>query len=148
MSDPDNLGTPADPQTTSTASAPPPPPQPPLQPETAALSAEERQWGFFAHLSALIGIVIPFGNIIAPLIIWQMKKDQLPFAADQAKEALNFHITVCIALVIASILMIVLIGLLLLPIIAIAALILTIIAAIKANNGESYRYPFTLRLIA
>jgi len=108
---------------------------------------DERQWGLFAHLSALAGFVIPFGNLIGPLIIWQLKKDEMPFVDDQGKEALNFQITVTLALFVSVLLMVVVIGFLLLPIIGIGALILTVIAAIKANNGERYRYPFAIRLV-
>lgn len=116
--------------------------------EAGAPDAEQRQWAFFAHLSALAGIVIPFGNLLGPLIIWQIKKDTMPFVADQAKEALNFQITVCIAIVVSIVLFVVLIGMLLLPLVGLAALILTLVGAVKANNGERYRYPFTLRLIS
>ena len=66
---------------------------------------------------------------------------------DQAKEALNFQITVTIAMVISIILMIVIIGGILAPIVGVINLVFCIIAAVKANNGEAYRYPFTLRLI-
>ena len=100
----------------------------------------------FAHLSALVGFLIPFGNLIAPLIIWQMKKDD-PFVDSQGKEAVNFQITVSIAGIVAAILTVVLIGLLLLPVIAIGSLVLVIIAGLKANEGEDYQYPFALRLI-
>ena len=110
-------------------------------------SAEDRQWGLFAHLSALSGVIIPFGNIIGPLVVWQVKKDTSAFAANQGKEALNFNITVALAFVVAFILSFVLIGLLLMPLIGLAWLVFAIIAAIKANNGEYYRYPFTLRLV-
>ena len=111
-------------------------------------SAEERQWGLFGHLSSLAGLFTGgIGNIVGPLIIWLIKKDTMPFAADQAKEALNFQITLIIAIVISWILAFVLIGLLLMPLVGIANLVLCIIAGIKANNGESYRYPFALRLI-
>lgn len=109
---------------------------------------EERQWAFFAHLSALSGLIIPFGNLLGPLIIWQIKKDAMPFVDDQGKEALNFQITVALALLVSIVLLVVLIGFVLLPVIAIGALILTVIAAVKANNGEAFRYPFTLRLIS
>ena len=61
--------------------------------------SEVRQWGMFAHFAAFAGFVIPFGNIIGPLIVWQMKKD-MPFVDDQGKEALNFQITVSIAVLI------------------------------------------------
>lgn len=111
-------------------------------------SADERQWGLFAHLSALIGMVIPLGNVIGPLIIWQVKKDTMPFAAEQAKEALNFNITVAIAAIICFVLFFVLIGMVLLPLVGLAWLIFTILAAVKANEGVQYRYPFTLRLVS
>ena len=101
----------------------------------------------FAHLAAIAGIIVPFGNIIGPLIIWQVKKDEFPFVDDQGKEALNFNITVAIAFVAALVLTLILIGVLLLPVIGVAWLVFTVIAAIKANEGVSYRYPVTLRLI-
>ena len=111
------------------------------------VSAEEKQWGMFAHLAALAGIVIPLGNLLGPLIVWLVKKDTMPFVADQGKEALNFNITVFIAAFISGILTLVLIGFLLLIVVGIAWLVLTVLAALAANKGEAYRYPFTLRLI-
>ena len=122
------------------ATAPPPVP-------SGAPSADDRQWGMFAHLSALSGVVIPFGNIIGPLVVWQVKKDTLPFAADQGKEALNFNITMLIAAFIGFLLTFILIGLVLLPLIGIAWLVFTILAGIKADEGVAYRYPYALRLI-
>jgi uncharacterized Tic20 family protein len=113
----------------------------------AESSREAQQWGMFAHLSALVGFVIPFGNIIGPLIIWQVKKD-MPFVVDQGKEAVNFQITVTIAVIVCALLVAIFIGALLLPVVGIAALVLTIVAGIKANSGERYRYPFALRLIS
>ena len=107
---------------------------------------ESQQWGMIAHLSALIGFIIPFGNLIGPLVIWQMKKD-MPFVVDQGKEALNFQITVAIAVFVCLLLSLIVIGMLLLPLVGLGALALTVIAGIKANNGEAYRYPFALRLI-
>ena len=112
-----------------------------------APSNEAKQWAFFAHLSALTGFVIPFGSLLGPLIIWQMKKNEMPFVDDQGKEALNFQITMAIAFVASCILMLVLIGFLLAAIVGILDLVYTIIAAIAANNGQNYRYPFNLRLI-
>lgn len=107
---------------------------------------ESRQWGMIAHISSLTGFLIPFGNLIGPLVVWQLKKD-MPFVADQGKEALNFQITVSIAVGVCLLLTLVFIGLLLLPLIGIGALVLAVIAGIKANDGEAYRYPFTIRLI-
>jgi len=119
--------------------APPPPAGTP--------SAEERQWALFAHLSALVGYIIPFGSIIGPLLIWQIKKNEMPFVDDQGKEALNFQITVAIVAIVCFILIFILIGILLLWALAIVNLIFIIIAALAANNGQAYRYPFALRLI-
>lgn len=113
----------------------------------ASVSSEERQWGMFAHLAALVGFIVPFGNLIGPLVVWQMKKDTMPFVADQGKESLNFQITVAIAVLVCILLMVILIGALLLPVVGIGALVFTVIAAIKANQGEAYRYPIALRLI-
>lgn len=107
---------------------------------------ESQQWGMIAHLSALTGFLIPFGNLIGPLVVWQLKKEN-PFVEDQAKEALNFQITVFIAVLVCLLLSIIAIGMLLLPIVGIGALVLAVLAGIKANGGEAYRYPFTLRLI-
>jgi uncharacterized Tic20 family protein len=145
------------------ASPPPaPPPSPPpaaATPADGSIPAEERQWGMFAHLSALVGGLLTaawgggWGCFIGPLVIWLIKKDTMPFVDDQGKEALNFNITVAIVFVILVILSIVTLGLGLLiavPIgilVAIAWLVFTIIASIKANEGVKYRYPFTLRLI-
>ena len=108
---------------------------------------EERSLGLACHLLALAGLVGPFGNILGPLIMWLVKKDQSSFVDDQGKEALNFNITISIAGFIAFLLMFVVIGGLLLPIIGIFWLVMTIIAAVKANGGERYRYPLTIRLI-
>lgn len=110
-------------------------------------SLQARQWAMFAHLSALAGLIIPFGNVLGPLIIWQIKKNEFAFVDDQGKEALNFQITVAIAMIVSMILMLVLIGVVLMFLVGIAALAFTIIAAIKANEGQYYRYPFTLRLV-
>jgi uncharacterized protein len=87
------------------------------------------------------------GSILGPLIIWQIKKAEMPFVDDQGKEALNFQITVFLAVILCIVLMVVFIGILLLPIVGIAALIFTIIGGLKANAGETYRYPFAIRLI-
>lgn len=122
-------------------------PPPPSDPVTVGPSAEERQWATFAHLSALAGLVMPFGSIIGPLVIWLIKKDTMPFVNDQGKEALNFNITVAIAAVVCGLLCIVLIGFLLLPVLVILWLVFVIVGTIKANEGTLYRYPFALRLI-
>lgn len=112
------------------------------------VSKDEQNWAMICHLSALIGFIIPFGNLIGPLVVWQMKKDTMPLVDKHGKEALNFQITVAIAAVISMVLMLVLIGIFLLMIVGLGALILTIMASIKVANGDlDYKYPFALRLI-
>jgi len=100
-----------------------------------------------AHLSALAGYVIPFGSMIGPLVVWLIKKDEMPFVNSQGKEALNFQITMTIAAIISIVLIFVVIGIFLLWALAIIDLIFIIIAAIQASKGVDYRYPFALRLI-
>lgn len=132
----------------STVPPPEPPPHEASAPADRLPDADQRQWAMIAHLSALLGLVTAgWACFLGPLVIWQLKKDTMPFVADQAKEALNFNITVMIAGVICWVLLFVLIGFLLLPALAVAWIVLIIIAAVKANEGTTYRYPFALRLI-
>ncbi len=98
----------------------------------------------FAILSHVLSL---FFSWVAPLVIYLIKKDSDQFAADNAKEALNFQITLCIGYFICFILTFILIGIFLLWILVMANLILCIMAAVKASNGITYRYPLTLRLI-
>lgn len=109
---------------------------------------DERTWGMIAHLAAFAAFVIPvIGNMLGPLIVWLARRDQSPFVASQAKEALNFNISVALAALLCSILVFVLIGILLFVALFFAWLALTIVAAIRASEGIDYRYPVSLRLI-
>jgi hypothetical protein len=108
---------------------------------------ESRMWAMVAHISALSGFVIPFGNILGPLIVWLVKRDEMAFVEDQGKEALNFNISITIYGIISALLIFVLIGFALLLILGVVWLVFVILAAVKANEGTAYRYPLTLRLI-
>jgi uncharacterized Tic20 family protein len=112
-----------------------------------SVSSEDRNWATIAHLSALVGFVIPFGNILGPLVVWLVKKEQSAHVAEAAREALNFNITVGIGALISLCLMLVFIGFLLMAVLAVVWLVLVILAAVKSSNGTMYRYPFNLRLI-
>ncbi len=106
----------------------------------------------FAHLAALVTLDIPFVNIIGPLVIWLVQKDRYPFVDDQGKEAVNFQISLSIYMALAGALALTII-LLPLAVLAIAALaifglVMAIIAAVRANRGERFRYPLTIRFIA
>jgi uncharacterized Tic20 family protein len=112
------------------------------------VSKDEQNWAMICHLSALAGFLIPFGNIFGPLIVWLIKRGEIPLVDRHGKEALNFQITVSIAIAICIPLVFVLIGIPLMFIVGIGALIMTIIAAVKVSNGDfEYKYPFAIRLI-
>ena len=110
-------------------------------------SYEVRQGAMLCHLAAFLGFVFPFGSVVGPLILWQMKKEVDPFIDDQGKEALNFQITVAIAWLVCIVLAFAVIGFFLMTALAIATVVLTIIGGIKANKGIAYRYPLTGRLV-
>lgn len=114
---------------------------------TEAVSQDDRNLGMLCHLIALVGLLIPFGNILGPLVIWLVKKDQSSFVDVEGKEALNFNITVAIAGFVSFLLMAVAIGFALVVIVAIFWIVMAIVAASKASSGEHYRYPLTLRLV-
>jgi uncharacterized protein len=113
-----------------------------------APTENERTWGMLAHLSALVGLVMPMiGNVLGPLFVSLARGDQSPFVAAHAKEALNFNITVTLAAVVCAVLMLVFVGFLLLCALFIVWLVMTLVAAIRASEGAAYRYPFSLRLV-
>jgi len=105
-------------------------------------------WGMFCHLFALGGFIIPLGNIIGPLVAWLIKKDEYPFVDDQGKESLNFQISILLYLIISGILALIAIGIFLAVAVGIFNLIMIIIASIKANDGEAFRYPLSIKFIS
>lgn len=111
------------------------------------ISKDERMWGMLCHLLAFSGYLIPLGSILGPLVVWLIKKDEMPFVDDQGKESLNFQITMLIAMIVSIILIFVLIGFVLLGVLIIYQIVVIIMASIKANDGVMYRYPYTIRFI-
>jgi uncharacterized Tic20 family protein len=110
-------------------------------------SKEDRTWAMAIHLSAFAGHLFPFAHIIAPLVIWLVKRETSAFIDDQGKEAVNAQISVTIYGSVALALCIVLIGFPLVAGLYIANFILLIVAAMAANEGKAYRYPYILRLV-
>ena len=112
------------------------------------VSKEEQNWAMGCHLAALAGFLLPFGTIIGPLVIWLIKRAEMPMVDRHGKESLNFQITAAIAFLICVPLMFVLIGFPLMIAVGIADLVLTIIAAVKVSGGDlEYKYPFAIRLL-
>ena len=91
--------------------------------------------------------MVPFGNLIGPLAVYLVKRDESAFVADQAREALNFQLWTSVAAVVAAVLIFVGVGLLLLPLVGLGWLVGTVVGAVRASDGEWYRYPWTLRLV-
>ena len=115
---------------------------------TSNPTQDERTWGMIAHLSAFAVFVFPFGgNIIAPLIVWLTRRDTSAFVEAEAREALNFNISVSLGWIVCGLLTYALIGIPLGVILFLCWLVMTIIAAVKATEGVIYRYPVTLRLV-
>ena len=129
----------------------PPPQSPP--PAVVPSESDERTWAMLGHLSAFSAFITGLGCVIGPLIVWLVKRDTMPFAGEQALEALNFNITAIIAAVALGVFTLITLGigaLLTVPlafVLFIGWFVLTIVAAVKANGGEHYRYPFSLRLV-
>lgn len=112
-------------------------------------------WAMLAHLASLSGYIIPFGNILGPLIIWILKKDEMPEVDRHGKASMNFQISMLIWITLAGAvsfaLTFVLIGFVLLPLVGIAAVIMLVLfpvlAGMKANEGGWYEYPCTIQFL-
>ena len=137
---------------------PPPPPQPPLPPGGGPpaggppgqppLSADqERLWGMLAHLLSFVAAYIALG-FVAPLVVLLVFGPRSAYVRAQAVESLNFNLSWLLYGVIAVILALVLIGFLILVVLGIAYVVLVIIASVRANNGQLYRYPLTIRFMS
>ena len=114
------------------------------------VNKDARMLSMFCHLgglAALLPILPVVGGIIAPLIIWQIKKDEHPFVDEQGKEAVNFQISILIYELVAILLLFACIGIPLLPAVIVFDIVFLVIAAIKANDGLHYRYPLCIRFI-
>lgn len=116
--------------------------------DAGRVSKDARMWAMLCHLTALIGFgTAALGFIVGPLVVWLLKRNDFPFVDEQGKEAVNFQISMFIYIVASFLLCFVLIGFVLLPAALIINLIFIITAAIKANDGEHYRYPLSIHFI-
>lgn len=104
-------------------------------------SKDARMWAMLCHLLGL------FTCFVGPLIIWLIKKDEDAFVDGQGKEALNFQITVAIALTVSGLLTVVCVGIPMLMVVGVGNLVFCIVASAKSNSGKAYRYPVCIRFI-
>ncbi|MGB5873326.1 MAG: DUF4870 domain-containing protein [Bacteroidota bacterium] len=126
-----------------------PKPEEPSPTQTPVNKRDENMWAMFCHLSTFAGLLVPMvGNIVGPLVIWSVKKDEFPLVNDQGKEALNFQISMTIYYIGAIVLTIVVIGVPILIGLFLFDIIITIVAMVKAGEGVAYRYPLCIRFIS
>ncbi len=111
------------------------------------LSDDERNWGVFCHLAVFTGLLIPFGNLIGPWLIWLIKKGEYDYVDYHGKEVINFQITIVIFMTISWALVTIFIGIPLAIVVGIFAFVATVIAMYKTSHGNYFRYPLSLRLI-
>jgi uncharacterized Tic20 family protein len=125
------------------------PPLPSDQPVTdlAAQEQQARFWGMLLHLSLLSNFAIPIAGVVAPIVIWQLKKDELPRIDEHGKNAVNWLISTFIYAVVCVVLAFFLVGFVLLFVLGALSVIFPVIAAIKANNGEIWEYPFAIKFL-
>lgn len=120
---------------------------------TGEIDKEERKWAMFCHLAGLAGLspLLPaIGSAVVPLLIWQLKADEFPFVAEQGRRAVNFQLSMLLYVTIGTIICFAsIIGAFLIPVVfcvfGLVDLIFVLIAAVKANRGQHYRYPLTIR---
>jgi uncharacterized Tic20 family protein len=118
-----------------------------FQPPMSLQTPEQKQMGMFLHLSQLLNIVLPPAGIVVPIILWQIKKDEMPALDAHGKMVVNWLISSLIYFVASLVLIIVLIGILGLIALGIMSVVFPIIGAIKANNGEFWEYPLTIKFL-
>ena len=100
-----------------------------------------------AHLSTLAGLVVPFGSVIGPLAVWLTRRDRSAFIDDAGREAPNFGISIAIYGSVVLVATLMLVGIPLLIAGVVAWVVLASLAAVKASQGQPYRYPLTMRFV-
>lgn len=111
------------------------------------VTSEERQMGLFLHLSQLAGLIVPFAGIILPIILWQTQKEKMPALDAHGKMVVNWMISAAIYAAASVVLMIILVGFFTLLAVAVLHIVFPIIGAMKANNGELWQYPLTIKFL-
>jgi len=108
---------------------------------------QERQWAMFIHFSILAGLVVPLAGLILPIVLWQVKKTEFPTIDAHGKRAVNWIISAIIYSIIGGVLSAIVIGIPILIAVGVLSIVFPILAGIKANNGELWDYPLTIRFL-
>lgn len=117
------------------------------QPPMGLQTQEQKQMGMFLHLSQLLNLVIPFAGVIIPIVLWQTKKEEMPALDAHGKMAVNWMISSFIYTIVSIPLMFILVGFLTFFAVIIMGIIFPIVAGVKANNGELWEYPLTIKFL-
>ena len=126
---------------------PPPPESAPLLPAPVTSTPEERQWAMFCHLGGLLGhALVGFGHVVVPLVLWLIKREQMPFVNQEGKEAVNFQLSITVYAIVSGLASFC-IGFLMLIAVGIFDLVVVIMACIDVSNGKAYKYPLCIRFI-
>jgi uncharacterized Tic20 family protein len=125
-------------------------PQYPQQPAQPMSQQEEKTWATLTHVISGVAMVVSAGTLgfVASLVIYLVYRDRGPFVRAHAANAVNVQLTALIGLIVSGILMLVLVGFITYPLIVVAAVVIHAIAAVRANNGEWYDPPFTIRFVS
>lgn len=112
-----------------------------------AVDQAVRNTAVAAHLSTFAGLVVPFGSVIGPLAVWLTRRDRDPFIDDAGREALNFGISIAAYGLVMLVAALMLVGIPFLIVGVVTWVVLASMAAVKASEGQSYRYPLTMRFV-
>jgi len=115
--------------------------------DASEVDDEERTWGILAHAGGFAGLAVPFGNVIAPLVVWLVKRDESRFVDENGIRALNFQLTWSVILLVTALSVLVGVGLVLFPLAMLAWLILTVVGTVRAADDEVYDYPLTIGFV-
>jgi len=115
--------------------------------DASEVDDEERTWGILAHAGGFAGLAVPFGNVVAPLVVWLVKRDESRFVDENGIRALNFQLTWSVILLVTALSVLVGVGLVLFPLAMLAWLILTVVGTVRAADDEVYDYPLTIGFV-
>ena len=112
------------------------------------VSSDTNMWGMFVHLSQFCGYVVPLAGLVVPIVLWQIKKDESEIIDRHGRIVVNWIITEVILAIVFALLIFVLIGIPLLVALGVVGVVFPIIGAVKANNGEVWPYPCSIRFFS
>jgi len=121
--------------------------QGPMMSNSESEDRQTRMWGMFLHLSVFAGYAVPIAGLLAPIVIWQIKKDELPLIDEHGKNLMNWLLSLLVYTIACVLLSFLFVGIPLLFLLALLSVVFPIVAGIKANNGEVWKYPLSIEFL-